>query len=306
MLRSQHDRITAHMEQVLPLIASEIDRLSVGPGQLTRDQMDALTRKHDVEHIYFIDRSHKVFQTNLATDLNLQVPTNGFTQFLDTVFDKDKVMSVGIDISLQTGTLRTYSYFGPVSKDYIIETSTEIRASLAAGDFGWMSKYFFKDMLADAVANNEYVKDADLYLVNDAGAWSLLHAGTRLAPGIVDRVVKTGRYQATSPDGRLVTVYSPDSSEEEAGKNDPVVKRLVIRKITYDVSLAREAVVNVFLSSLIVLALALILDLRKAENCLLATRGGIDEVYNLAADMGGIGVPIAMLSGALSRLLLFR
>ncbi|MGC2273086.1 MAG: NAD-dependent epimerase/dehydratase family protein, partial [Candidatus Sulfotelmatobacter sp.] len=32
-----------------------------------------------------------------------------------------------------------------------------------------------------------------------------------------------------------------------------------------------------------------ILDLRKAESCLLATRGGIGEVYNLAADMGGIG-----------------
>jgi GDP-D-mannose 3', 5'-epimerase len=32
-----------------------------------------------------------------------------------------------------------------------------------------------------------------------------------------------------------------------------------------------------------------LLDLRKAENCLLATRGAIDEVYNLAADMGGIG-----------------
>lgn len=32
-----------------------------------------------------------------------------------------------------------------------------------------------------------------------------------------------------------------------------------------------------------------ILDLRKADSCLLATRGDIDEVYNLAADMGGIG-----------------
>ena len=32
-----------------------------------------------------------------------------------------------------------------------------------------------------------------------------------------------------------------------------------------------------------------ILDLRKAENCLSATRSGISEVYNLAADMGGIG-----------------
>lgn len=30
-------------------------------------------------------------------------------------------------------------------------------------------------------------------------------------------------------------------------------------------------------------------DLRKYDNCLLATRGGIEQVYNLAADMGGIG-----------------
>ena len=32
-----------------------------------------------------------------------------------------------------------------------------------------------------------------------------------------------------------------------------------------------------------------LLDLRKFDNCLLAVRGGIDCVYNLAADMGGIG-----------------
>lgn len=43
-----------------------------------------------------------------------------------------------------------------------------------------------------------------------------------------------------------------------------------------------------------------ILDLRKADNCLLATRGGIDEVYNLAADMGGIGY-ITAYHAAISR-----
>jgi GDP-D-mannose 3', 5'-epimerase len=32
-----------------------------------------------------------------------------------------------------------------------------------------------------------------------------------------------------------------------------------------------------------------LLDLRQYENCLLATRGGVQRVYNLAADMGGIG-----------------
>jgi GDP-D-mannose 3', 5'-epimerase len=39
------------------------------------------------------------------------------------------------------------------------------------------------------------------------------------------------------------------------------------------------------------------LDLRKEENCLLATRGGIDRVYNLAADMGGIGYITTNLAG---------
>jgi GDP-D-mannose 3', 5'-epimerase len=39
-----------------------------------------------------------------------------------------------------------------------------------------------------------------------------------------------------------------------------------------------------------------VLDLRNYENCLLATRGEIDQVYNLAADMGGIGYITAFLA----------
>ena len=39
-----------------------------------------------------------------------------------------------------------------------------------------------------------------------------------------------------------------------------------------------------------------VLDLRKYDNCLQTTRGGIDQVYNLAADMGGIGYITASLA----------
>lgn len=39
-----------------------------------------------------------------------------------------------------------------------------------------------------------------------------------------------------------------------------------------------------------------LLDLRRWDDCLLATRGGIDQVYNLAADMGGIGYITAFLA----------
>jgi GDP-D-mannose 3',5'-epimerase len=40
-----------------------------------------------------------------------------------------------------------------------------------------------------------------------------------------------------------------------------------------------------------------ILDLRNYDSCLQTTRGGIDEVYNLAADMGGIGYITTSLAG---------
>jgi GDP-D-mannose 3',5'-epimerase len=39
-----------------------------------------------------------------------------------------------------------------------------------------------------------------------------------------------------------------------------------------------------------------LLDLRRWDNCLLAVRGGIDHVYHLAADMGGIGYISAFLA----------
>jgi GDP-D-mannose 3', 5'-epimerase len=39
------------------------------------------------------------------------------------------------------------------------------------------------------------------------------------------------------------------------------------------------------------------LDLRNYDSCLQTTRGGIDEVYNLAADMGGIGYITSSLAG---------
>lgn len=39
-----------------------------------------------------------------------------------------------------------------------------------------------------------------------------------------------------------------------------------------------------------------VLDLRMYESCLAATRGKIDDVYNLAADMGGIGYITAYLA----------
>src|SRR5215510_7894320 len=172
MLKSQHQRIVAHMEAVLPQIAAELESSGRRPEDLSVAELDRLTRKYGVQHIYFINRSHKVFQTNLAGDMDLVFDESSFTRFLDSVYGVGKVMNDGIDLSALTGTLRTYSYLGPKGQDYIIEISTDVRASLAEGSFGWMSKFFFEDLFADAVRSNPYVKEVDIYLINAAGTWS--------------------------------------------------------------------------------------------------------------------------------------
>jgi class 3 adenylate cyclase len=286
MLRSQHERIVAHMEEVVPKIAAELERLGRKPQDLSVDELDRLTKRYGVQHIYFIDRAHKVFQTNLAGDMNLVFPDSNFTRFLDTVYGVGKVMNDGIDLSSLTGTLRTYSYFGPKDRDFIIEISTDVRASLAEGNFGWMSDFFFRDLFSDAVSSNPYVKDVDIYLVTSAGTWSLLHAGRTLDPARSERVMSSQREEVVDQDGRYVTVYSGQETASAKVPGHPVSSKFVIRQITYDTGLAWEAVLQVFLSSMLVLALMLPIVFWIASRLL--QRQILDPLFNLRGEAGAI------------------
>ena len=286
LLRSQHAEIVAHMEKVLPEIAAEFDRTGRTPAELTVADLDALTRKYGVQHIYFVDRSHRVFQTNLASDMNLTFPESSFTRFLDTVYGSNKVMSDGIDLSSLTGTLRTYSYFGPAGKDYIIETSTEVRASLAEGNFGWMGAYFFQDLFADALHSNPYLKEVDVFLVTPAGAWSLLHIGQKLDPALVERLMEVRREEVPAGGGRYLTVYSGEETAAGTQAGHPVSSKFVIRKITYDTGLARQAVLQVLLSSIVVLAIMLPLVFWIASRLL--QRQLLDPLFSLRGEAGAI------------------
>ena len=286
MLRSQHGEITAHMGKVLPQIVAELEILGRKPGDLSVAELDALTKKYGVQHIYFIDRAHRVFQTNLASDMNLAFPDSPFTRFLDSVYGDGMVTNDGIDLSSLTGTLRTYSYFGPKGKDYIVEISTDVRDSLADGPYGWMSKFFFEDLFSDAVRSNPYVKDLDIYLINAAGTWSLLHVGKKLDPALSERVMKSRREEVVDQEGRYVTIYSGEATAAASDPSHPVSPKFVIRQITYDTGLARQAVIQVFLSSMLVLAVMLPIVFWIAS--WLLQRHLLEPLFNLRGEAGAI------------------
>lgn len=283
MLRSENRRNTAAMEKVLPQIEADVVRTGRAPADLTIEELNAIAARYGVEHLYFIDRDHKVFQTNLAYDMGLVFPKGAFSDFLDSVFGKGKAMSDGIDLSTVTGTLRTYTYYGPPDKDYIIEASTEVRTTLKQSDFGWMSQFFFEDYFSDAVQSNAYVTDVDIYLINTSGTWSLIHPGEKLDPALAADVVKTGRHQVTAADGHNVTIYSRYNRADTAKDATPM---MIVRKVTYDLGLAREAVMHVFVSSMVVLALMLPLVFWIASRLL--QRQILDPLLNLRGEAGAI------------------
>ena len=286
MLSDQHERITSHMEKVLPAIAHELGAMSRAPADLSSDELTALAQRHGVQHIYFINRSHVVFQTNLPDDMNLAFPKGSFTEFLDSVFGANRVMSDGIDLSQVTGTLKTYSYFGPKDKDYIIETSTDVRGSLDATGYGWMARYFFDELLTDPVRSNPSVKELDIYLINQAGTWSLIHPRQKLDPALAERIIRNHREEISSGDGRYLTIYSSELTSSATQPDHPVTAKHVIRKITYDVGLAREAVTQVFLSSMIVLALLMPVVFWIASRLL--QKQLLDPLFNLRGEAGAI------------------
>ena len=171
MLRSQHGRITGAHGKGAAGDRGGVRRASVAIRPTCRPTNSTLSsRKYDVEHIYFINRSHKVFQTNLPYDMNLVFPESDFTKFLDTVYGKRQGHErrhrhvVGDRHAADLQLLRT--------QGQRLHHRNLDRSALAAwsnGDFGWMGKYFFEDIFTDAVRSNEYVKDVDIYLINAAG-----------------------------------------------------------------------------------------------------------------------------------------
>ncbi len=105
MLRSENKRNIAAMAQVLPQIDADVASLGRPPADLAVEQLNAMVAKYGVENIYFINRDHTVFNTNLATDRGLVFAKESFTEFLDSVFDKGKVISDAVDLSSRVESL---------------------------------------------------------------------------------------------------------------------------------------------------------------------------------------------------------
>lgn len=125
-----------------------------------------------------------------------------------------------------------------------------------------------------------------MFLVTPAGAWSLLHIGQKLDPALVERLMEVRREEVPAGGGRYLTVYSGEETAAGTQAGHPVSSKFVIRKITYDTGLARQAVLQVLLSSIVVLAIMLPLVFWIASRLL--QRQLLDPLFSLRGEAGAI------------------
>ena len=120
--------------------------------------------------------------------------------------------------------------------------------SLAESDFGWMSEFFFEDFFTDRGAlqslrqGRRHLPDQRRRHLVAASPRQEARSGARRA--IVQKPSRGGGSATTG-------ATSPSTAARRPGRDrrqHPVVSKFVIREITYDTGLAREAVLQVFVA----------------------------------------------------------
>jgi len=139
--------------------------------------------------------------------MNLLFPKSEFTDFLDSVYGKGKVMSDGIDLSMVTERCAPTA----TSVRWARTTSSKPRPtcvtiSVATTSAGYRNT---SSRTCSLTRPLQRLRQGCRHLPGQRiRLWSLIHVGSKLDPAIAEDVERKGRHKVLAADGRIVTVYS--------------------------------------------------------------------------------------------------
>ncbi|HEV57845.1 MAG TPA: hypothetical protein ENN87_10180 [Phycisphaerales bacterium] len=92
-------------------------------------RLDALSARHDISHVFIIDRSGRVVNTDFAPDMGLMLVEagEGMARIMARLRGSGEVSLDRFNASVLTGRLFKYAYYGPRGRDHIVEVSVDLR-----------------------------------------------------------------------------------------------------------------------------------------------------------------------------------
>ncbi|MBI9086038.1 MAG: response regulator [Desulfobacterales bacterium] len=239
LLMGVEREIDASIREALPALAADLLRLDTDLKAISADVLRSHLDRYGFDDVYVIDRRGIVVNTTFAKDLNLNL--SALSDFLknriQSVFDSGGVAVDRIGFSTLTGVVRKYAYFNPAGCDYIVEISIDLVEYINNQLSSDYATYLFDSYFREVIRANTYVKDIDVFIVNQAARWSLLHRGVKLEADVADRLLRQGGFQVV--DGDRSTVYSLltlDKSSMDIADSLPVLGQTACTRVVYDFS----------------------------------------------------------------------
>lgn len=208
LLRREEEAMDKRMDAALPIVAQHLLDDPEKLGEVSKDDLDTLSKQVGVDNVYIIDKKTVIVATNFAPDLGFELGkiSDGFRSFLQGLIGTGKFVADRINMSSKTGILTKYGYLSPKGSDHIAEVSIRVRDFLSRERSPEFVDFLFKSFFNDLVHTQEFLRELDIHMVNPVGRFSLFDRNSDLPEEIAKTLYKQER--VTHQDGNLWTVYS--------------------------------------------------------------------------------------------------
>lgn len=208
LLRREEEAMDKRMDEALPIVAQHLLDDPEKLGEVSKDNLDTLSKQVGVDNVYIIDKQTVIVATNFAPDLGFELGkiSDEFRSFLQGLIGTGKFVADRINMSSKTGILTKYGYLSPKGSDHIAEVSIRVRDFLSRERSPEFVDFLFKSYFNDLVHTQEFLRDLDIHMVNPVGRFSLFDRNSDLPEEIAKTLYKQKR--VSLQDGNLWTVYS--------------------------------------------------------------------------------------------------
>ena len=230
LLAEEERELDERLEERLPHIDAALRSRVDDPRTASPEILDRLAQRFRVDHLYVIDPDGRVVATNFAPDqgLDLSHAGKGMRSMLDRLRGTGEVFSDRFNISVATGTLRKYAYYGPRDSAYVLEASLDLRNYLAARHSERYLDFLFNWLFRVPTQMNGQVVSLDTFLANGFGAWSLGGSGNTLPTTVLEVFETTDRDTLVRrDDGRVVRYERYTRVGASGGETEDLITRVV-------------------------------------------------------------------------------
>ncbi len=147
--------------------------------EITNEYLHKLKERYKIDDIYLINRDGIIFKTTYKTDLGFNIFQVGeeFRNNLLKIFNSGEMFFERVDPSAKTGKFKFYAYYGIKGKEYLLETSINLKEYMEKRYSVNYDKYIISNFINFKDERSHYIVSIDIFYRSKRKIWSIINRG---------------------------------------------------------------------------------------------------------------------------------